>query len=580
MQVSRISNKEYLCSTQNNGISFSGYCINWLKAGSLTDNELNIVRHIRECFDGASSVYTKMNGISQREFRKFYPDLDSVKNTKGFVFRTEYGDKLQLQKINTRETSNELLTFSVWDDKNALKAHFKVNTNGDYFISNKKFSKDIISEDKQKNLEHIDKEMSILNKYAQNFVKIYRKIVRSKGEPLSAKQIIARMDDINSFEGYNKEANSLLEKFHRVNKLLNKNQSQVTPLKEEFFSGYSKKSKGWPFLAPDGSRIVLTPSFQKDMDSLFLITKIDKSGNKKVFVFFADGKIASPLKVGNRSFVDIRSYNLDFLTKEDIEKNQMKETLQFLDNKIDEFESFIIEKRQRVPKQMSAHKQKVHHQARCKARPVINGMRADKAAGKNTRVSSDMEFVSKYNLREENALEEITEDLNAILNTPVLQRSPHLVHEKFPDGRIFEGRFQMKASDGANVMVSRVKSSRFYDFSYISVRITNPDGTKHVMNIDPSRMKIIDSVDGKPILDRYRQMRFYTPLGFLRKNPWAVDIPKYIEEIVTVKKGAKAKFVEIKKPKKTQAELLADAEKEVQRALRQFEKDDDFFSNF
>jgi hypothetical protein len=96
------------------------------------------------------------------------------------------------------------------------------------------------------------------------------------------------------------------------------------------------------------------------------------------------------------------------------------------------------------------------------------------------------------------------------------------------------------------------------------------------MNIDPSRMKIIDSVNGKPVTDKYGRMNFLTPLGFLRKNPWAINIPKYLEEITAVAPEGQRKFLGIAKRSKSQAELLEEAEKEVMRALRRYEADDTF----
>lgn len=622
MQITEIQKFKAQNINNNKAISFSGSSINWTKAGSLLTEELDIIKSIRKDFDVASTVYIKLNDMYQTEFKKLYPDIFDTKKLRGFTFHVPNGDGLQIQKVNNMKGNDELLTFSVIRAKDGSKLHYKVNNSGDYYVSNKQECIDKIPQSKLESLKKIESEMSLLRRYAQNFIPIRKKIVRAKGEPLSAKQLLAKIEDAESFNGFKQETQSLIDKFNRVNKLLYKNQSQAAHLKEEFFSSYVHKAKGWTFAADDGSDITICPSLMKWTDAQFSVTKTDKSGGKKVFLFFTDGKIASPVELENRKTFDFRSYNLEFLTSKEIEENKLGETLKFLDKKIDEFEHFILVKRGKTPEMVEQRKSQAQAIKKQKAKERMQRFKqahsSDNAeiqkpkgkrgrpkkivseqvkeetiiqeAAKPKQIQSTVQpqkavkpkrekivsVENKYNIYKQMQLENVIADLDNIFRTPASERSSHLIHEKFPNGRIFEGRFQINASDGSKVMVSRVKASNFYDFTYYALRVTEKDGTLHVMNIDPSRMKIIDSVNGKPVTDKYGRMNFLTPLGFLRKNPWAINVPKYLEEITAVAPEGQRKFLSIAKRSKSQAELLEEAEKEVMRALRRYEADDTF----
>ena len=626
---------------------FTGSSINWKKVGTLAKEELDVMQNIRRDFDIASLAYIKLNDAYQAVFKNLYPDIFSTKKLRGFTFHVQGGKGLQLQKTYNAKNSQELLTFSVINPKENSKLHFKVNNNGDYYVSDADACINKIPKNKLKGLNKIEQDMSLLRRYAQNFTTIRKKIEHSK-EPLSAKEVLKRMEDAASFDGYKQEAENLVEKFQKVNNLLYKNQSQAAHLKEEFFGQYSKKAKGWTFRAEDGSNITMCPTVIKWADTKFYIVKTDKTGERKAFLFFTDGKIASPVVIGSDKTLDLRPHNLDYLTPKDLEENGIEGILKFLDKKIDEFEHYILVRRGKTPEQIELHQKEVQERKKILAKARMErfkaakearikaGLEAPKPKGKRGRPRKVVENTAntenkpeikvqtqpakvaqaklvapknfsdkptvpankveqkpvaekqivkqaktdKYNIYKDTNFEKVVNSLKSILETPAYKRSPHLIHERLSNGRIFEGRFMINAKDGSKVAVSRVKSNKFFDFTYIAIRVTKSDGTTNVMNIDPSRMMIINSINGSPRLDKYGEMDFLTPLEFLHKNPWAADMPKYMEEILSVEKGAQAKVIEIQNPKKSQAELLADAEREVQRALRQFEKDDDFFSNF
>jgi hypothetical protein len=645
MQISNINSTNN--SYNKSKLYFTGSGINWKKVGTLAKEELDVMQNIRRDFDIASMAYINLNDAYQAVFKNLYPDIFSTKKLRGFTFHVQGGKGLQLQKTHNAKNSQELLTFSVINPAENSKLHFKVNNNGDYYVSDADACINKIPKDKLKGLNKIGQDMSLLRRYAQNFTTIRKKIEHSK-EPLSAKEVLKRMEDAASFDGYKQEAENLAEKFRKVNTLLYKNQTQAAHLKEEFFGQYFKKAKGWTFRAEDGSNITLCPTAIKWADTKFYIVKTDKTGERKAFLFFTDGKIASPVVIGGDRALDLRPHNLDYLAPKDLEENGIEGILKFLDKKIDEFEYYILVRRGKTPEQIALHQKVVEERKKIFAKARMEKFKAAKEArikagleapkpkrkrGRPRKVVentintetkpeikvqtqhakvaqaklvapknfSDKPTVSgskveqkpvaqkqivkqaktdKYNIYKDTNFEKVVNSLQKILETPAYKRSPHLIHERLSKGRIFEGRFMINAKDGSKVAVSRVKSNKFFDFTYISLRVTKSDGTMNVMNIDPSRMMIIDSVNGTPRLDKYGDMDFLTPLEFLHKNPWAADIPKYMEEILSVEKGAQAKVIEIQKPKKSQAELLAEAEREVQRALRQFEKDDDFFSNF
>ncbi len=98
---------------------------------------------------------------------------------------------------------------------------------------------------------------------------------------------------------------------------------------------------------------------------------------------------------------------------------------------------------------------------------------------KQQKVQHEIKFPSYNAMR----LNKITEELNQIFNLPVEKRSPHLTHEKLSNGTIFAGRFSLTTLDNANITVSRIKSPKYVDFTYYSIKVKK-DGKEFIFNID------------------------------------------------------------------------------------------------
>ena len=164
-------------------------------------------------------------------------------------------------------------------------------------------------------------------------------------------------------------------------------------------------------------------------------------------------------------------------------------------------------------------------------------------------------------------LTSVSEKLDKLFDTPVEQRSSHLVHEKLPTGRIFSGRVSFTASDGAQVSVSRVKSPRYVDFVYYSIKVQNGN-THYAMNLDPDACLILESTpEGKVIIDKRQRVKHLSKKEFLEQNPQAENLAVYLNELFDFHSGGEKKVV--KSNLKMKGLTLKEREKEVLKALGQ-----------
>lgn len=180
---------------------------------------------------------------------------------------------------------------------------------------------------------------------------------------------------------------------------------------------------------------------------------------------------------------------------------------------------------------------------------------------KQQKVQHEIKFPSYNEMR----LNKITDELNQIFNLPVEKRSPHLTHEKLSNGTIFAGRFSLKASDGTNITVSRIKSPKYVDFTYYSIKVKK-DGKEFIFNIDPDTSKILKSKDGKPEINKKNMVSYISKEDYLKDNPEASNLPEYLNEICEYKTSAPRKI--IKHNTKPQKQIvLEEQEQEVLKAL-------------
>ena len=162
-------------------------------------------------------------------------------------------------------------------------------------------------------------------------------------------------------------------------------------------------------------------------------------------------------------------------------------------------------------------------------------------------------------------------DLTELFETPVEERSPHLIHEYLPDGRVFKGRITVNTPDGAKVTVSRIKSPLYVEFSYYSVKITK-DGKTYVLNFDKEAGRVLESTpEGKLIVDDKHRVH-YTPKSIVTQNcPIANNIPAYIDELFVRREDAQRVVLSTGLKVSnfgTKERLLAQKENEILEALK------------
>lgn len=180
---------------------------------------------------------------------------------------------------------------------------------------------------------------------------------------------------------------------------------------------------------------------------------------------------------------------------------------------------------------------------------------------KQQKVQHEIKFPSYNAMR----LNKITEELNQIFNLPVEKRSPHLTHEKLSNGTIFAGRFSLTTLDNTNITVSRIKSPKYVDFTYYSIKVKK-DKKEFIFNIDPDTSKILKSKDGKPEINKRNIVTYISKEDYLKDNPEASNLPEYLNEICEYKTSASRKI--IKHNTKPQKQIvLEQQEQEVLKAL-------------
>ncbi len=167
------------------------------------------------------------------------------------------------------------------------------------------------------------------------------------------------------------------------------------------------------------------------------------------------------------------------------------------------------------------------------------------------------------------AIFEISQKLTDIFNTAVENRSSHLIHEKLSNGKIFGGRFSLTTNDGSQITVSRMKSPRYVEFVYYSIRLTPKNGQEFVLNIDPVMGRIIENTpEGKPFIDKKNNVRHISKENFLKQNPSAINLPQYFSEIFATRNDKEREIIKFKKSNTTYAQLLKQKEIDIQKALQ------------
>ena len=181
-------------------------------------------------------------------------------------------------------------------------------------------------------------------------------------------------------------------------------------------------------------------------------------------------------------------------------------------------------------------------------------------------------FVTKTHNFYEFSIAKFVNDLGKLFATPVEERSPHLIHEYLPDGRVFKGRITVKTSDGAQVTVSKIKSPLYMDFSYYSVKITK-DGQTYVLNFDKEAGKVLNSTpEGKLIIDEKHRVNYLPKTQVVKNCPIANQLPMYLDELFVRRDDAErvvlSTGLKMTKLPSSKEKMLAQKEQEILEALK------------
>ncbi|MBO5385043.1 hypothetical protein J6A64_01895 [bacterium] len=176
-----------------------------------------------------------------------------------------------------------------------------------------------------------------------------------------------------------------------------------------------------------------------------------------------------------------------------------------------------------------------------------------------------------YNFYQFN-ISKFVDNLGELFATPVEERSPHLIHEYLPDGRVFKGRITVKTSDGAQVTVSKIKSPLYMDFSYYSVKITK-DGQTYVLNFDKEAGKVLNSTpEGKLIIDEKHRVNYLGKSQVVQNCPIANQLPMYLDELFVRRDDAErvvlSTGLKMTKLPSSKEKMLAQKEQEILEALK------------
>lgn len=470
--------------------------------------------------------------------------------------------------------------------------------------------------------------------YSENFKQINRKSA-SGGQQFTS--IVSEVQALQKSFGIKSETDKIVENYNDLTAVLNLRKGKdAFALKQAYFKDVSANTKGLVFRNIGESKDIVSycPLQSKEDDRLFRIV-IHGSDNKlkNVLVFFADGRVAKQKKISLETN-GFRPNNLEYISDLEIEALNIRNIFEELNTHFIKFKNFIIETRSaKIDKRKTAkaskaeaqaellqqkreekelkriHKQELERlklerkeQARLrkleaeqqKAQAVLekklqqDTIRKEQQIMKERRiaqvepekeskpkVSAKTDVLERIPYYSELRLSKVTEALDNLFNTPVEKRSPHLVHEKLSNGNIFAGRFMLKASDGADITVSRIKSPKYVDFVYYSIKV-NKDGREFVLNLDPEVSKILLSKDGKPVINRKSMVSHIGKNEFLDQNPDVKNLPKYIAEICEKRSFETRKIIKSSlKVKHQPAAILQQKEQEVLEALNS--RTDDIF---
>lgn len=379
-KIQQNSNQKYNTNliSKNKKISFTGKQDVLTKTLQADVLELSKISFIADTYEKILKLIAPLNGVYQTKFKSMYPNLISGEKIKGFVFKSIDGFKdkrLQVVRFNTKNSSDELVTFGILNSENKNLVRFRVNKKGVINISSEKdkisdleinpFEKDIVM-DLKKYLQPIVQEFLNFNEYSANF-KIINKNLKNDNGKKNLKSLISNINSIKSSVGIKSDSDLVLKNYNNLMEELNaKNQKHAILLKQNYWGkDYPFAGKGLYFQNLQNSKknVTFCPLQSKDDNRIFkLVIQNNKNELENAFVFFDDGKVSTQ-KVKGLETNYFRSNNLVNISDSEIEKNEIKKIFQSLNNEFDKFKNFILEKRnEKLSKKFEAEEKLVELQ--------------------------------------------------------------------------------------------------------------------------------------------------------------------------------------------------------------------------
>ncbi len=568
-----------------------------VKQFSLESTKLQKIETISKIYEKVLKYFNSLNGIYQKKFKSLYPDLVAGEKIKGFLFNSVLpdGNRLQVSRLNTRQDSDELLTFGILNSGNDTIERYRVSKTGDVLVMKKKDAGDCkFIEPNFRYLDKSLKEFQNLGLYSDNFVLLNKKLHGTE-QNTSVSEILNNINNLNNSLGLEPEIQTVCSQASKLYDALALKNCKKAFLFKKMFLGddTSPKSKSLLFKKLFNNKNYAFCNIKSNSDNrVFKVIESGQNGEiSNVFLFFKDGKIAK-VKDKYKDKAVYRSNEFVFLNDKEIWELQLPEILRNLGAKLEEFSSFIarqyskpcslntelksvdkpapVETKQTVtpqntPQVKNRQKDLLHQKKEIKK----EARHLSDSSGDLKTVLINVDPVLKYN---ELSISSVTAQLYDLFQTPVENRSPHLIHEKLSNGKIFPGRFSILASDGANITVTKVKSPRYVDFVYFSIKI-NKNNNEFVINIDPENGRILESTkDGKVIIDKRQFVKHISKKEFLEQQPLALNLPEYFNEIFDYRADCERIF--INSDLKIRKQIKPTPEEEILDLLRQYDSAD------
>ena len=560
------------------------------------------IKNLAQIYDKLHNFVNNLSVFSQKTFKGMYPGLVEGKTRRGFAFKNILPDnkRLQIARFNTYSGSDELITFGITDQDNKTLIRYKINNDGScQVLGNKGTRKNVGLYD---NFEYLDKsleELKTLEAYADNYWEFnhsFKTVPSNITTEELVQKIVARQlrkgPLVVKFYPF-KEHPLEPEKFNKIKEIADIcNEVCSFPMKiwesfsaSDLHSGIveRKLSGGFIFdnILPDGKRLQAARfNTQPGSDELITFGILDGNGTLIRYKIANDGKCCIMANTSTRKNAGLYG-DFDYL---DLTLDKFKILKSYLESVTASKQEVQAQKRlerelrkkEKLEKKLNKAEKpkKARKIERVPSKPIKVKSASVKQAVKPKRSKPAIFAPHPLSLEEKmkryaawNLLSTASK-MDDLFKKPVEARSPHLIHERLTNGNIFSGRFSLKTSDGALITVSKVKSPRYAEFTYYSIKI-NKDNQEYVVNLDPKNGRIVkSSPSGKVIINDNQEIKYVTKSDLVKAYPDAINLPEYLDEIFDYKANAKRTI------KRSDLKLQKRAEENI---LNELKKKDDFF---